>query len=48
LRVARGTPYLNLAWLTFAVGASYSYLLAEAGADMGFGGRATHPSARAG
>ena len=37
LRLARRTPYLNLAWLTFAVAASYSYLLAEAGADMGLG-----------
>jgi hypothetical protein len=36
-RLARGAPYLGLAWLTFGVGAAYSYLLAEAGADIGFG-----------
>jgi hypothetical protein len=37
LREARGSFYLNLAWLTFGFGAAYTYLLAEPGADMGFG-----------
>jgi hypothetical protein len=37
LRLARGALYLNLAWLTFAVGAAYTYLLAESGNDLGLG-----------
>jgi hypothetical protein len=32
---ARRDPTLNLAWLTFAVGAAYAYLLAEMGKRMG-------------
>jgi hypothetical protein len=37
LRQARNALYLNIAWLTFAVGAAYTYLLAETGADLGLG-----------
>ena len=37
LREARGTPYLNLAWLTFGFGAAYTYLVAEPGAYMALG-----------
>jgi hypothetical protein len=36
-RQARGTLYLNLAWLTFGFGAAYTYLLAEPGDEMGTG-----------
>jgi hypothetical protein len=32
---ARRNVYLNLAWLTFAFGASYTYLLAESGERLG-------------